>query len=46
MFNRKAEKVVGFLIAYKLYIRIRMREIAIEKQIQWVLSYVQGLVGI
>ena len=47
MFNRKAEKILGFLIAYRLYIKMRMREATIEKQIQWMLSYVQeGLADI
>ena len=47
MFNREAEKILGFLIAYRLYIKMRMREATIEKQIQWVLSYVQeGLADI
>ena len=27
-------KVSGFLTAYKLYIRIRMRDAAVEKQVQ------------
>ena len=39
-FNRDVSKVVSFVIACKLYIRIRMREILIEEQIQWVLIYV------
>jgi len=33
-FDRAIEKVLGFLIAYKLFIRIRMREIVVKKQIQ------------
>ena len=40
IFNRKARKISGFLIAYKLYIRIRMRNLIVEKQIQWILSYI------
>ena len=32
-FNREAGKVSGFLTAYRLYIRMRMREIIIEEQI-------------
>ena len=31
MFDRAANKVSGFLIVYKLYIRMRMREIPVEK---------------
>jgi len=40
--NKKASKVLDFLTACKLFIRMRMRDIAVKKQIQWVLSYVQG----
>jgi len=41
LFNRKAEKIEGFIIVYRLYLRIKMREVTVEKQIQWILSYVQ-----
>ena len=41
VFNRKAEKVEGFIIVCRLYLRIKMREVTVEKQIQWILSYVQ-----
>ena len=34
IFNREASKISGFLIVYRLYIRIRMRDVVIEKQIQ------------
>jgi len=37
-----AEKVLGFIIACKLFLRMRMREDAVEEQIQWILSYIQG----
>ena len=30
IFNRKAEKVLGFLIAYKLFIRMRIRDMMVE----------------
>ena len=30
------------MMACKLYLRMRMREVVIEKQIQWILSYMQG----
>ena len=33
-FNRNVSKVVSFVIACKLYIRMRMRKILIEEQIQ------------
>ena len=34
VFNRKAGIVEGFIIACRLYLRIKMRETMIEKQIQ------------
>ena len=37
-----AEKVFVFLIACRLYIRIRMRNVAVEKQVQWMQLYMQG----
>ena len=42
IFDGTSSKVVGFVIACKLYIRNRMREELVEGQVQWVLSYVQG----
>ena len=39
MFDRDANKVADFVIACKLYIRIKIRKIWVEKQIQWVLMY-------
>lgn len=41
IFNEEASKVLEFLTAYRLYIRIRMRDVLVEKQVQQVLSYVQ-----
>ena len=41
-FDETPSKVSRFLSAYKLYIRIRLRESLVEEQIQWVLFYVQG----
>jgi len=41
MFNRSSRKVLGFIMVYKLYIRIKMREVAVKKQIQWILLYIQ-----
>ena len=40
-FNRKTRKVSGFLTLCKLYIRIRIKEIVVKEQIQWVLLYIQ-----
>ena len=42
IFYRMTARVVGFITACKLYIRMRMREETVEGQIQWILSYVQG----
>ena len=33
-FNREIGKILGFLIVYKLFIRVRMREVVVEEQIQ------------
>ena len=41
-FNGSSRKVARFITACKLYIRMKMRGVVIEEQIQWVLSYVQG----
>ena len=41
MFNRSLEKLSEFIIVYKLYIRMKMREEAVKEQIQWILLYVQ-----
>ena len=41
-FNGISSKVSGFITACKLYIKIKIRKAIVEKQIQWVLSYVQG----
>ena len=41
MFNREARRVGGLIIACRLYLRMKMREATIKKQIQWILSYVQ-----
>jgi len=35
-------KVSGFVTACKLYRKAKMRGVPVEKQIQWVLSYMQG----
>ena len=40
-FDGTLSKVSGFVTACKLYIKMKMRKIAVEEQIQWVLSYVQ-----
>jgi len=40
IFNGKISKILGFLMAYKFYIRMRIRNAAVKEQIQWVLLYV------
>jgi len=32
-FNREASRVSGFLMAYRLYIKIKMRDVIVEEQI-------------
>jgi len=34
LFDRDPEKVVGFIVVCKLYIRMRMREKTVEEQIE------------
>ena len=41
-FDGTPSKVSGLIEAYKLYVRMRLRKSTVEKQIQWILSYVQG----
>ena len=40
VFDESQGKFLGFIIACKLYIRIKMRGEAVKKQIQWILLYV------
>jgi len=40
IFNREAGKASGSLIAYRLFIRMKMRNNIVEEKLQWVLSYV------
>jgi len=42
VFDGILAKVSGFVIAYKLYLQIKMRGMAVQEQIRWILSYVQG----
>jgi len=42
IFDGTPSKVSGFVGACRIYIRTRLREVLVEAQINWVLSYVQG----
>jgi len=42
IFNGEAGRVGGFITAYRLFLRMKLRGATVEEQIQWVLSYVQG----
>ena len=42
IFNGEAGKVGGFIIACRLFIRMKLRGTTVEEQVQWALSYVQG----
>ena len=42
IFNGEAGKVGDFVIAYRSYLKMKMREETVEEQVMWVLSYVQG----
>ena len=42
IFNGEAGKVGGFITACRLYLRMKLRGMTVEEQVQWVLSYVQG----
>jgi len=34
VFNREARGVGGFILVYKLYLRMKMREVTVEEQVQ------------
>ena len=40
-FDSILSKVSRFIMTYRLYSRMRMRETTMEEQIQWILSYIQ-----
>ena len=42
IFNGEVGKVGGFITACRLYLRMKLRGMTVEEQVQWVLSYVQG----
>ena len=40
LFNGKVSKIKRFVIVCKLYMKMRMREMMVKEEIQWVLTYV------
>jgi len=40
VFDGTSSKILGFIMACKLYIKMKMREVAVEEQVQWVLLYI------
>jgi len=42
IFNGEAGRVGGFIMACRLYIKMKLKRNMVEEQIQWVLIYVQG----
>jgi len=42
VFNGETRRVEEFIMTYRLYLRMKMREAIVEEQIQWILSYIQG----
>jgi len=40
IFSGEVGKVEGFIMACKLYLRIKIREAPLKEQIQWILLYV------
>ena len=42
IFNGEVGRVGGFIIACRLYIKMRLRGNTVEEQVQWALTYVQG----
>ena len=42
IFSREAGRVGGFIMACRLYIKMRLKENTVEEQVQWILTYVQG----
>ena len=42
LFDRESSKVRRFVMAFILYIKMRMRKMTVEEQIQQILMYIQG----
>ena len=43
IFNGEVGKVGEFIMVCRLFLRTKLREAMVEEQVQWVLSYVQGV---
>jgi len=41
IFNGEVGKVGGFIMACRLFLRMKLRGTSVEEQVQWILSYVQ-----
>ena len=41
VFNGEASRVGDFIMAYRLYLRMRIRRVTVDEQIQWILLFVQ-----
>ena len=41
VFDGTSSQILEFVTVCRLYIKMKMREVAVEEQIQWILSYVQ-----
>ena len=42
IFNGEAGRVEGFIIACRLFLRMKLKGATVEEQVKWVLSYIQG----
>ena len=42
IFSKEVEKIRGFIMVCRLYLRMKMREAPLKEKIQWILSYIQG----
>ena len=42
IFNGEVGKVGGFVNAFKLNLRMKMRKTTVKEQVFWILSHVQG----